>query len=325
MAALSSSRLLFGALVLSLAVGGAAAAELRFPERPLRIVVTFTPGTAVDVVARTLASKLSESLDKPVVVENRDGGGGTIGTALAAAATADGHTMLVASTATVVGPLLMKDVPYDAYRDFASVASIVTLPTVLAVSAQFKPASVADLIDYARANPGRLNYASAGRGSVSHLGAELMRSMSGIDIVEVPYRNSGQALTDTISGQVTMFFANVALSLPSIKTGRLKALAVTSAKRTRAAPEIPAMAETLPGYEAANWYGVVVPVRTPAPIVAKLGAEFRKALTQPDVQQRFLGLGGDIAAGTPEDLDRTMKAGRQKWAKLVREIEAQHR
>jgi tripartite-type tricarboxylate transporter receptor subunit TctC len=211
------------------------------------------------------------------------------------------------------------------YRDLAPVASIATFPTVLVTSVQSKPSTVSELIEYARANPGRLNYATAGRGSASHLSAELMRSMSGIDIVEVPYRVSGQALGDTVSGQVALYFPNLAAALPNIRAGRLKALAVTSAKRTQAAPDIPAMAETLPGYEAASWYGIVVPARTPKPVVAKLNAEIVKALAQPDVQQRFLALGGDIAAGTPEDLGRIMKAGGQKWAKLVREIEAQRR
>ena len=287
--------------------------------------MAFTSGTAGDVVARTLAAKLTDSLGKPVIVENRDGGSGTIGTAMAAASTPDGHTMLVVSTSIVVSPLLMKNLPYDVERDFAPIASIATFATLLVTSPQSKPSTVADLIDYARANPGRLNYASAGRGSASHLGAELMRSMTGIDIVEVPYRVSGQALSDTISGQVALFFPNLALGLPSVRAGRLKALAVTSAQRTRAAPDIPAMAETLPGYEAANWYGIVVPARTPKAVIAKLNAEIVKALAQPDVQQRFLGLGGDIASGTPRDLERTMKAGRQKWAKLVREIEAERR
>jgi tripartite-type tricarboxylate transporter receptor subunit TctC len=313
-----------GALLL-LGSFAASAAESRFPERPLRIIVAFTSGTAADIVARTLAAKLTESFGRQVIVENRDGAAGTIGAGLAASSTPDGHTMLIASTSIVVSPLFIKDLPYDVYRDFAPVASIATFPTVLVTSAQSKPSSVAELIRQAKASPGTNNYATAGRGSASHLSAELMRSMTGIDIVEVPYRVSGQALGDTISGQVALYFPNLAAALPNIKAGRLKALAVTSAKRTQAAPDIPAMSETLAGYEAASWYGIVVPVRTPKSVVAGLNAEIVKALGQPDVQQRFLALGGDISAGAPEDLGRTMKAGGQKWAKLVRDIEAQKR
>ena len=296
-----------------------------FPERPLRIIVAFSSGTAADIVARQLAAKLSESFGKQVVVENRDGASGTIGAALAAHATPDGHTMLIASPSIVVSPLLIKGLSYDVFRDFAPVANIAVFPTVLIVGTQSKAGSAAELIDVAKASPGRLNYGTAGRGSASHLSAELMRSMTGIDIVEVPYRVTAQALADTITGQVAIYFPNLASALPNIKAGKLKGLAVTSAKRTQAAPEIPALAETLPGYEAASWYGIVVPSRTPKPVVARLNAEIVKALQLPDVQQRFLALGGDIVAGSPDDLGRTMRSGAQKWGKLVREIEAQGR
>jgi tripartite-type tricarboxylate transporter receptor subunit TctC len=306
-------------------ISAAPSSAQNFPERPLRIIVAFSSGTAADIVARQIAIKLSESLGKQVVVENRDGASGTIGAGIAASATPDGHTMLVASPSIVVSPILIKNLPYDVFRDFAPVATIATFPTVLVVGAQFKASSVSELIDNARANPGKLNYATAGRGSASHLSAELMRSMTAINIVEVPYRVTNQALADTISGQVTLYFPNLASAMPNINAGRLKALAVTSAKRTQAAPDIPALAETLPGYEAASWYGIVVPSRTPKAIVARLNGEIVKALQMSDVQQRFLALGGDIVGGSAEDLGRTMRAGSQKWAKLVHEIEARGR
>ncbi len=296
-----------------------------FPERPLRIIVAFTSGTAADIVARQIAVKLTDGLGKQVVVENRDGASGTIGAGIAAHATPDGHTMLIASPSIVVSPLLIKGLSYDVFRDFAPVSTIAIFPTVLIVGTQMKANTVKELIDHAKANPGKLNYGTAGRGSASHLSAELMRSMTGIDIVEVPYRVTAQALGDTITGQVAIYFPNLAAALPNIKAGRLKALAVTSAKRTQAAPEIPALAETLPGYEAASWYGIVVPARTPKPVVARLHAELVKTVQMPDVQQRFLGLGGDIVGGSPDDLGRTMRGGAQKWSKLVREIEAQGR
>ena len=296
-----------------------------FPERPLRIIVAFSSGTAADIVARQIGIKLTESFGKQVVVENRDGAGGTIGAAMAAHATPDGHTMLIASPSIVISPLLIKGLSYDVFRDFAPVSMMANFPTALVVGAQSKANSVQELIELAKSNPGKLNYATAGRGSASHLSAELMRSMSGISIVEIAYRTTGQALTDTISGEVAIYFPNLASAMPGIKGGRLKALAVTSAKRSPAAPEIPALSETLPGYEAASWYGIVVPVQTPRSVITKLHGEISKALQLPDVQQRLLSLGGDIIAGTPEDLGRTMRAGADKWGKLVREIEAQGR
>lgn len=308
-----------------LCVAASAAAGQGFPARPLRIIVAFSAGTAADIVARQIALKLTDSFGKQVIVENRDGAAGTIGTEMAAHSTADGHTMLIASPSIVISPLLIRNLTYDVFRDFAPVALLATFPTVLVVGSQSRANSVRELIDLAQANPGRLNYATAGRGSASHLSAELMRSMTGISIVEVPYRATSQALGDTIAGEVAMYFPNLASALPNIKAGRLKALAVTGARRSAAAPEIPALADTLPGYEAASWYGIAVPVRTPKAVIVKLHAEIDKALQQPDTRQRLLALGGDIVAGGPDDLGRTMRAGADKWGKLVREIEAQGR
>ena len=311
--------------VMLLCVVAVQATGQNFPERPMRIIVAFSSGTAADIVARQIAFKLADSFGKQVVVENRDGAAGTIGTGMAARASPDGHTMLIASPSVVISPLLIKDLPYDDFRDFAPVSVMANFPTVLIVGAQSKANSVKDLIDLAKATPGKLNYATAGRGSASHLSAELMRSMSGIDIVEIAYKTTNQALSDTVTGEVAIYFPNLAAALPLIKAGRLKALAVTSTKRSAAAPEIPAMAETLPGYEAASWYGIVVPARTPKFAIAKLHAEITRALQAPDTRERFLSLGGDIIAGTPEDLGRTMRGGAEKWGKMVRDFEAQGR
>ncbi|MEQ1772350.1 MAG: tripartite tricarboxylate transporter substrate binding protein [Burkholderiales bacterium] len=296
-----------------------------FPDRPLRIIVAFSTGTAADIVARQIALKLTESLGKQVVVENRDGAAGTIGAGLAARATADGHTMLIASPSIIVSPLLIKNLSYDVSRDFAPVALMATFPTVLVVGAQAKAGSVKELLELAKATPGKLNYATAGRGTASHLSAELMRSMTGVNIVEVAYRATAQALNDTISGEVAMYFPNLAAALPTMRAGRLKGLAVTSTQRSQAAPEIPTLAETLPGYEAASWYGIVVPAQTPKPVITRLHAEISKALQEPDVRKRFLGLGGDIVSGGPDELGKTMRGGTDKWGKLVRDIEAQGR
>lgn len=293
-----------------------------FPERPLRIIVAFSTGTAADIVARQMALKLTDSLGKQVIVENRDGAAGTIGAGLAARATADGHTMLIASPSIIVSPLLIKDLPYDVNKDFSPVALMAIFPTVLVVGSQIKAASVKELLELARATPGKLNYANAGRGTASHLSAELMRKMTGVHIVAVAYRATAQALNDTISGEVAMYFPNLVSALPHIKSARLKGLAVTGTQRSQAAPDIPAMAETLPGYEAASWYGIVVPARTPPAVITKLQTEIAKALQLPDIRSRFLSLGGDIVSGGPDDLGKTMRGGTEKWGALVKEIEA---
>lgn len=303
------------------ALFAATACAQTFPDRPLRIIVAFSTGTAADIVARQMAAKLTDSLGKQVVVENRDGAAGTIGAGLVARATPDGHTMLIASPSIIVSPLLIKDLPYDVARDFSPVALMAMFPTVLVVGTQIKATTAKELIELAKIQPGKLNYANAGRGTASHLSAELMRSMTGIHIVEVAYRATAQALNDTISGEVAMYFPNLASALPSIRAGRLRALAVTSVERAQAAPEIPALAETLPGYEAASWYGIVVPNRTPASVIARLHAEIAKALQQPDVKQRFLLLGGDVVSGGPAELAKTMRGGTEKWGKLVKEID----
>jgi tripartite-type tricarboxylate transporter receptor subunit TctC len=307
---------------LALAGFAAAASAQSFPDRPLRIIVAFSSGTAADIVARQLAIKLTESLGKQVIVENRDGGAGTIGAGAAARATPDGYTMFIASTSVIVSPMIIKDVPYDVFRDFAPVSLIAVFPTVLIANPQFKANSVKELIELAKASPGKLNYATAGKGTASDLGMALIRSMTGIQVVEVPYRVNAQALNDTMSGEVSVYMPNLAAALPNIRAGRLKALAVTSAKRSSVAPEIPTVAETLPGYEAASWYGIVVPAKTPKPVIAKLNTEIGRVLQQAEVQQRLQGLGGDIVAGGPEDLGRTMKQGADKWGKLIRDSEA---
>jgi len=320
------SRVLSGCCGLAAALSIATLAGAQtFPDRPLRIVVAFSTGTAADIVARQIALKLTDSLGKQVVVENRDGAAGTIGAGLVARATPDGHTMLIASPSIIVSPLLIKDLPYDVARDFSPVALMAMFPTVLVVGMQTKAATVRELLDLAKASPGKLNYANAGRGTASHLSAELMRSMTGVNIVEVPYRATAQALNDTISGEVAMYFPNLASALPSIRAGRLRALAVTGAQRSQAAPDIPALAETLPGYEAASWYGIVLPTRTPSAVIARLHREIAKALQDSDVKQRFLNLGGDIVSGGPGDLAKTMRAGTEKWGRLVKEIDSQRK
>jgi tripartite-type tricarboxylate transporter receptor subunit TctC len=308
-----------------LACAGATAQAQTFPERPLRIIVAFTTGTAADIVARQMAIKLTDAFGRQVIVENREGAAGTIGAGLVARATPDGYTMLIASPSIIVSPLLIRNLPYEPLRDFAPVAFMATFPTALVVGAQVKAGSVKELIALAGATPGKLNYATAGRGTASHLSAELFRKMTGVQIAPVAYRATAQALNDTISGEVAMYFPNLVSALPHIKSARLKGLAVTSEKRAPAAPDIPALAETLPGFEAASWYGIVVPAKTPKSVIATLHGAISTALGEADVRKRFAALGGDIVAGGPAELDRAMRGGTAKWGALVKEIEAQGR
>jgi tripartite-type tricarboxylate transporter receptor subunit TctC len=235
---------------------------------------------------------------------------------MAARATPDGYTLYIASTTLIVTPIFITNVPYNAFKDFAPVSLMIDVPTVLVVSPQLAVRSVKELIDLARANPASLNYASTGKGTASHLAAELLKSMAGIRITEVPYKINAQAMSDVSSKQVEMYYPNLILALPYIQNGRVRALAVTGVARSRAVPDIPAMAETVPGYEAANWYGLAAPAHTPARIVAKINTEVTRILKTPEVRERLDLFGADVIAGSPEDLARRMKSGYAKWAAL---------
>lgn len=291
-----------------------------YPAKPIRIVVGFTAGTATDTMARIIGVKLNESWKVPVVVENREGAAGTISAGMAARATPDGYTLYIASTTLIVTPLFITNVPYNAFRDFSPVSLMIDVPTVLVVSPQLAIKSVKDLIDLAKASPGTINCASTGKGTASHLAAELLKSMAGIKVTEVPYKVNAQAMSDVSSKQIEMYYPNLILALPYIQTGRVRALAVTGAARSRAVPDIPAMAETLPGYEAANWHGLVAPAHAhapaPAKVIAKINAEVTRILQMPDVRARLDLFGADVIGGSPGDLAKRMKSGYAKWAAL---------
>jgi tripartite-type tricarboxylate transporter receptor subunit TctC len=287
-----------------------------YPAKPVRIVVGFSAGTATDTMARIIGAKLNDSWKVPVVVENREGAAGTISAGMAARATPDGYTLYIASTTLIVTPIFITNVPYNAFKDFAPISLMIDVPTVLVVSPQLTVRSVKDLIDLAKASPGTLNYASTGKGTASHLAAELLKSMAGIRITEVPYKVNAQAMSDVSSKQIEMYYPNLILALPYIQNGRVRALAVTGAARSRAVPDIPAMAETVPGYEAANWYGLVAPAHTPARVVAKINGEVTRILKMPDVRDRLDLFGADVIGGSPDDLAKRMKSGYAKWAAL---------
>jgi tripartite-type tricarboxylate transporter receptor subunit TctC len=216
----------------------------------------------------------------------------------------------------IVTPVFITNVPYDAFKDFAPISLMIDVPTVLVVSPQLPVKSVKDLIDLAKASPGTLNYASTGKGTASHLAAELLKSMAGIKVTEVPYKVNAQAMSDVSSKQIEMYYPNLILALPYIQSNRVRALAVTGAARSRAVPDIPAMAETVPGYEAANWYGLVAPKHTPAKVISKINAEVTRILKMPDVRDRLDLFGADVIGGGPDDLSKRMKAGYAKWSGL---------
>ena len=293
-----------------------------FPSKPLRIIVPFGPGTGSDVLARAIGDKLSQSIGQPVVIDNRQGAGGLVGAQAIQASPADGYTLMMAANPFVVSPLLYEKPPYDALKDFVPVAKVAEVPNVLIVNAKVPAKTMKELIAYAKSVPGQLNYASSGKGTPSQLEMELLKSTYGMDIVEVPYKNTGEAMTDVIAGQVGLYFPTLPAALPQIKAGRVRALGVGSARRLPSAPEIPTMAEALgaPDYEAHTWYGFVVLANTPPEIVAKLRAEINKAMRTPEVRERVSALGADMVSTSSDEFTQQMRGEISKWTRLIKSI-----
>ena len=293
-----------------------------FPNKPVRIIVPFSAGSGSDVFARTLGPKFTETWGQQVVVENREGAGGAIGAQLVAKAAPDGYTLLLGATSWAVAPSLYAKPPYDAFRDFVPVGRIGSVPSVLVVHPALPVNDVKALIKLAKAQPGKLDYSSSGKGAPSHLFVEYFKAMAKVDIVEVPYKITAQALTDVIGGQIVMNLPILAAGLPHVRAGRLKALAVTSAKRAGAAPEIPTLAESggLPGYEAAQGQGFIAPAGTPADVVTKINSELNRALQLPDVKERIGNLGVDFAPTTPQQFAADIKTDVAKWDQLIKSL-----
>jgi tripartite-type tricarboxylate transporter receptor subunit TctC len=291
-----------------------------YPSKPITWVVPFPPGGAMDVMARTLGDKLSQSMKQPVVVENRPGAGGSIGSGVVARSAPDGHTIMIVSIGHAVNPSIYPKLSYDATRDFEPVSLVGIVPNILVAHPSLKANNVKELIALAKAEPGKLSYASAGNGTTVHLAAELFNSMAGLDILHVPYKGSAPAVTDLMGGQVNIMFDSVSSAKPYIQSGKLKALAVTTSKRSSIFPNVPTMAEAgLPGYELSGWYAVFVPAKTPKPIVDRLNAELVKALKQDDVRARFTQIGAEPVGSSPQQLANTLKTETARWAKIVRE------
>ena len=305
------------ALMLSAAFTAAAA---DYPSKTIKWVVPFPPGGAMDVMARTLGDKLSKSMQTPVVIENRAGAGGIIGSTIVAKSEPDGHTMMIVSIGHAVNPSLYSKLSYDPIKDFEPVSLVGIVPNILVVNPSVKATSVKDLIALAKAEPGKLSYASAGTGTTIHLAAELFSSMADVDIMHVPYKGSSPAVTDLIGGQVNMMFDSLSSAKPYIDSGKVKALAVTTSKRSSLFPNVPTMAEAgIKGYELSGWYAVFVPAKTPKPIVDRLNSELRKALQQPDVRQRFAGIGAEVVGSSPAELGQYLKSETARWSKVVQD------
>jgi tripartite-type tricarboxylate transporter receptor subunit TctC len=289
-----------------------------YPSRPARIIVGFTPGGSTDLLARLLGQWLSERLGQQFVVENRQGAAGNIATEAVARATPDGYTLLLIDTQPAINATLFDKLNFDFIRDIAPVAGIIRMPAVMVVSPSVPATTVPVFIAYAKANPGKLNFASPGNGSAPHLAAELFKAMTGVNIVHVPYRGAAPALTDLLAGQVHAYFMSTLASIDYIRAGRLRALAVTTSTRSDMLPDVPTVAEFAPGYETSAWFGIVAPKNTPAQIVSKLNKEINAGLADPKITARLAEFGGTALVGSPADFGRLIADEIEKWAKVIR-------
>ena len=304
-------------LVAALAWTAPVAAQQAYPSRPVRIISPFAAGGGNDLICRTIAAKLTDSFRQQVIVENRTGANGIIGTEAAARAAPDGHTIVLIPSGHAVNASIRKKLPFDAIRDFTTITMVGSSPLVLAVHPSVPVKNVKELVAFAKSRPGQLNYVSAGIGSSGHLGGALFDALTGTKMVHVPYKGMSLALTDLISGQVTMAFATSLSVVPHVQSGRLRALATTGAQRSPALPDLPTVAATVPGYEASLWYGFVGPARMPADVVRRLNAEIVAILKLPDVRERLTGQGIDIQSSTPEAFAQLLVADLQRWAQVV--------
>lgn len=290
-----------------------------YPDRPIRLIVGFPPGGAADILGRIAAQQLGDALGQQVVVDNRGGAGGLIATEIAAKGVPNGYTLLFSSIPHVINPHLYKKVNYDAIKDFVPVIQFVAVPLMMASHPSLPAGSVKDLIAYAKDRPGQVNYGSGGSGSSSHLAMELFKTMAGVDLVHIPYKGVGPMITDMLSGQIKLTVSSAVPLSPQVKAGRLRGLAVTSPKRSAAFPELPAIAETVPGYEVVNWFGLFAPASTPKPVIARVNATLNSALQSAELVKILNARGADAVGGTPEAFAKTVKADFAKWAKVVKD------
>ena len=298
-------------------VAGAQAADPEYPTKPIRWIVPYPPGGSTDPIARLMGNWVSQRLGQQVVIENRAGGGNNIGTEAAIRAPADGYTIFLVNPANAINATLYSKLPFNFLEDMVPVAGFVRVPNVMTVTRNFPANTVAEFIEYARKNPGKVNMASSGAGTSVHLSGELFKSMAGIDMKHVPYKGAGPATTDLISGQVDVIFDNMPSIIGHIRGGTVRALGVTSAQRSPALPDVPAVAETVPGYEASAWFGASAPKGTPAYAIARLNREFNAALADPAMRAKLADLGGVPIPGTPEQFWALHRMETERWAKVV--------
>lgn len=302
-----------------LVLSGAAAWAQGYPDRPIRLVVGFPPGGAADILGRIAAQRLTEGLGQQVVVDNRGGAGGLIATEIAARANPDGYTLLFTSIPHVINPHLYRKVNYDPIKDFTPIIQFVAVPLMMAAHPSLPAASVKELIAYAKARPGEVNYGSGGSGASSHLAMELFKSMAGVDLLHIPYKGVGPMITDLLAGQVKITISSAVPLSPPVKAARLRGLAVTSPKRSAAFPDLPAIAESVPGYEVINWFGILAPAGTSGIVVTRVNAELNKALQRGDLVKTLNARGADAVGGKPEEFAKIIKADVAKWGKVVKD------
>ena len=306
-------------LLAGIGFGAGAGVAADYPTRPVRLLVGFPPGGAADILGRVSAQQLSERLGQPVVVDNRGGAGGLLATEIAARATPDGYTLLFTSIPHVINPHLYKKVHYDAVKDFAPVVQFVNVPLMMAANPSLPVKTVKDLIAHAKSRPGQVHYASGGSGASSHLAMEHFRAMAGIELNHIPYKGTGPLITDLIAGQVGLTIASAVPLAPHVKTGKLRGMAVTSARRSPSFPDLPAIAETVPGYAVVNWFGLLAPAGTPPAIINRVNAELNQALNETRIKESLRAQGADTTGGSAAAFASTIRSDFAQWAKVVRE------
>jgi tripartite-type tricarboxylate transporter receptor subunit TctC len=289
-----------------------------YPTKPIRLIVPFPAGGATDILARALSNKLGEKLSQSIVVENRPGAGGTIGSDAAAKAAADGYTLLLATSSThSIGPAINPKIPYNAFEDFTPLGYVASSPNLVLVPNSSPAKTVREFIDYAKKNPGKLNYASSGNGTIVHLTTEVFKAMSDTYILHIPYRGTALAIPDLVSGKVDVLFDSLVTGLPHVKDGKLRALAVTSSARTPLAPDLPAVSEVLPGFESTTWFGLYGPKGLPADVVQRINTAMNAALADPEVKERFARLGAEPTGGTAQRFAQIARADYDKWKTII--------
>jgi len=303
--------------LLGVAVACAAVAQT-FPSRAIRVIVPFPAGGTADGIARTVSQRMSENVGQPIVVENRSGANGIVGTEAVAKSTPDGYTLLMAPSGHAINNSLNANVPYDPVKDFQMLTLIGTVPMVAVVNNDFPVKSIRELIDTAKAKPGSISFGSGGPGGSNHLAVELFSTMAGIKMLHIPYKGDTPGIADLLGGQIQMIFLNIPAALPLAKSGRVRAIGITSKSRSELLPDVPTIAETVPGYEAGSWHGFFAPAGTPAPVVATLSTELRRAINTPQVRDKLTADGVNVVASTPDEFTAFLKTEIDKWAQIIR-------